>query len=776
MTDYTSDPDRINQLRREIRRHDYLYYVQGTPKISDQDYDRLMRELTELEARHPELISPDSPTQRVGGEPIEGFRRVKHDPPMLSIDNTYSRDELREFDRRVARGLEGQPYRYQAEPKVDGLAASLCYKRGALVLVATRGDGRTGDDITNNGRTIKSIPLSLCEPGGAAGIPEVVEVRGEIYWPRDAFARCNAERAAAGQETFANPRNGAAGTIKQLDPRIVAARGLAFIAHGFGQIEPPAIAASASELMEMFRQWGIPYSPYARGCKDIEEVGDFIDEWASQRYDLPYETDGMVVKVDSLRQRQALDATPKYPRWCIAYKYAAERAETVLREVGLQVGRLGTITPVAHFVPVQLAGTTVSNASLHNFDQIARLDVRVGDTILVEKAGEIIPQVVQVVAAKRPADAHPISTPKKCPACANPVTRDEGGVYIRCVNPECPGQLKERLCFFTARGQMDIEDLGPVLVEQFVDRGLVRQFGDLYRLKKEDLIGLELGSHVRQDGKVIVQTIQETLATKLVKQIQASKDRGLARVLASIGIPLLGSTNSEALTSEFASIDSLREAPRKSLQNFFKAVAGAKIPKAVRDDLTRPETIKRIEGLRAANKTIEDAYRLPRLVGLKRGAALGHHFDENWEKLLNASEEDLRLALGINLEEASRIGDSVFGFLHSKRGLEEIEDLQRVGVSMETKARDLPAIGTGPLAGKTLVVTGTLENYTRQQIEQAIKDHGGRVASSVSKKTDYVLVGAEPGSKADKARGLGVKIIDEAEFRKLVGEGKGPLK
>ena len=686
-----SDAERIQQLRNEIRRHDYLYYVLAGPEISDTEYDRLLRELGALEKEHPKLLSSDSPTQRVGGEPVEGFAKITHRAPMLSIDNTYSLDELREFDKRVAKALGGADYEYLTEPKIDGVAVSLRYEGGSLVLAATRGDGRTGDDVTSNARTIRSIPLRLADRTGRGGaaIPAVVEVRGEIYWPRDEFAAFNARRAAAGEETFANPRNGAAGTLKQLDRKAVAERGLAFIAHGFGQVEPMP-AGRASALMEMLRAWGVPTSPYASLCKTIDEVCAVIDDWAGRRYELAYEMDGMVVKVDSLAQRQALGQTSRYPRWCIAYKYEAERAETVLRKATFQVGRLGTITPVAHFDPVQLAGTTVSNASLHNFDQIQRLDLRTGDTILVEKAGEIIPQVVQVVTARRPKNARRIKPPGKCPVCRGEVGRDEGGVYIRCLNPECPAQLKERLRFFAARTQMDIETLGPAVIDKLVDEGLVKHFADLYGLKESDLIGMELSRHTdKKTGKTVIQRLQRKSTDNLLTAVAASKGRGLARLLAGLGIRHVGGRAAELLSRHFGDVDAIAAADEAEL----------------------------------------------------------------------AEVEEI----------GPVIAASVRQFFASAQAREIIRSLKAAGVKM-TGERPTRAAAPLPLAGKTIVVTGTLANYTRGEIEETIKKHGGRAASSVSRKTDFVLVGEDPGSKADKARALGVSVIGEQEFRRMIGE------
>ncbi|MHC4295293.1 MAG: NAD-dependent DNA ligase LigA, partial [Planctomycetota bacterium] len=517
-----TDAERILALRDEIRRHDILYYVEARPEISDRRYDELIAELKSLETKHPELITPDSPTQRVGGRPIEGFETVTHATPMLSINNTYNPTELREFDKRVRGALGERKFHYLVDPKIDGVAVSLQYEKGVLKLAATRGDGKRGDDITNNVRTIRSVPLRL----SPKGFGDVLEVRGEIYWPLKSFTEFNRRRAEGGEETFANPRNGAAGTLKQLDPGTVAERGLAFIAHGFGELGG-LDATRASELMDMIAAWGVPVSRYRKVFDDIGAAAECITDWITKRSEVDYATDGMVVKVDELHLREQLGATSKYPRWCIAYKYEAERAQTVLREVSFQVGRVGTITPVAHFDPVQLSGTTVSNATLHNFDQIERLDVRVEDTILVEKAGEIIPQVVQVVFEKRPGGTKPIRPPVKCPTCGSRAVRDEGGVYVRCENPECLAQLRERLKFFAGRGQMDIENLGPAVIDQLVDRGLVTHFADLYLLKLEDLVALE--------------RMGEKSSLNLLDAVASSRQRGLVRLLSGLGIRHVGS-------------------------------------------------------------------------------------------------------------------------------------------------------------------------------------------------------------------------------------------
>lgn len=664
----SDDALRIEQLRQQLRRHDYLYYVEAAPEISDRDYDKLMAELKALEAAHPDLVTPDSPTQRVGGQPVEGFATVEHAQPMLSIDNTYSEADVREFDARVRKILGETPFHYLVEPKIDGVAISLRYEQGALVAAVTRGDGRRGDDVTANVRAIRSVPLRLLGDGA----PDVLEVRGEIYWPREAFSACNAQRVAEGLVPFANPRNGAAGTLKQLDPRVVAQRGLAFMAHGIGQASGlPADRASA--IMAAVGKWGVPVNPSMKVRENLEQVLEDIAAWLTQRSEADYETDGMVIKVDEIALRQELGFTSKYPRWCIAYKYEAEQAHTLLREVEFHIGRLGTITPVAHFDPVQLAGTTVTSASMHNFDQVKRLDARVGDTIVVEKAGEIIPQVMAVDFDRRPHEAQPVAPPDKCPSCSGPVHRDEGGVYLRCVNPECPAQIRERLRFFAARDQMDIENLGPAVIDQLVDRNMVNHFADLYTLKADEIAKLE--------------RMGEKSAANLVAAIEKSKARPAQNVLAAMGIRHVGGRVAEVLVDHFGSIPAI-------------AAAGE-------EDLTAAEDIGPV------------------------------------------------------------IAASVREFFDSPAGREAMQRLADVGLKMEApkraKAADLP------LAGKSVVVTGTLEGFSRKEAEDAIKAAGGKSASSVSKNTAFVVVGADPGSKADKARQLGVEIIDEAEFARRLG-------
>jgi len=660
----------IEQLREEIRRHDYLYYVKNQPEISDRQYDRLMDRLKELEARRPDLVTPDSPTQRIGDQPVEGFAKVRHAVPMMSIDNTYTFDELREFDQRVRKVLGTGKYSYVVDPKIDGVAVSLRYEHGVLTLGCTRGDGVTGDDITQNIRTIRAIPLRLA----GRGHPAVLEVRGEVYWPRKEFVKFNEQRAKAGEPTLANPRNATAGTLKQLDPRVVAQRKLSFICHGFGQVEPLP-TDSHYELASLCARWGIPISRHLQRVDGYDQLVHVIERWRQARADLEYQTDGMVAKIDSFRQREQLGATSRAPRWCIAYKYEAEQAVTVVKDVRWQVGKLGTLTPVADLEPVWVSGTTVSHASLHNVDQIHRLGVQVGDQVVIEKAGEIIPQVVRVLREKREG-TRPIKPPASCPVCRGPVTRDEGGVYLRCMNPSCPAQLKERLRYFASRDLMDVSTLGPALIDQLVDKGLVKEFADLYKLRYDQIVSLE-----RMGPKS---------AENLLKAIEESKSRSLAQVIAALNIPNVGLTTAVVLAEQLGSIDAL----------------------------------------------------------------------------MNASQEQLQQVPDVGPIVARNIHE----FFHSKQGREVIEHLRAVGVKMQPQKR--PAARQQLLADKTVVVTGTLENFSRKQIEDLIRQLGGHPSSSVSSKTDFVIYGDSPGSKLAKARQLNVKTLTESQFLKLIGREK----
>ena len=658
--------EKIQSLRQQIRKYDSLYYVQNNPQITDQEYDRLFSELKKLEEQHPELITPDSPTQRVSEQPIEGFNQVTHVIPMLSIDNTYSAEELKAFDKRVTKLLETKNYSYVVELKIDGLAMSLRYEKGLLVLGATRGDGEKGDDVTNNIKTIKAIPLRLEDQP-----PDVLEVRGEVYMPKKAFAKLNEEKEKQGEPLFANPRNAAAGSLKQLDARITAKRNLSFFAYSLGETSKP-IAKTHYDNLEKLKEFGLPVNSNITKAKDIDQVIEICNKWEKKRFELDYQIDGLVIKIDQLDHYDILGTTGRAPRWCMSYKFAAEQAKTKVLSIDVQVGKTGILTPVANFEPVLLAGTTVKRASLHNFDEIDRLDIRVGDTVMIEKAGEIIPQVVEVKKEFRPKEAKPFKPPAKCPVCSSKVEKDPDGVYVRCVSSNCPAQLKEKLRYFAGRDQMDIENLGPALIEQFVDKGLVKDFADLYKLNIFAIAPLE--------------RMAQKSAQNVLDGIEKSKSQPLARLIAALGIRHIGIQNAEILTQQFGSIDEIK--------------------RAAEEELTKIEQIGPV------------------------------------------------------------LAKSIYEYFHNSNNLKIIDKLTAAGVNPKQKQ-----IKKGDkLQGKTFVVTGTLENFSRSQIEQAIKDNGGKISSSVSKKTDYVLAGAEAGSKLDKAQQLGVKIINEKQFLDMIGK------
>ena len=541
------DSYRIQQLRAQIHRHNRLYYVDNKPQITDQQFDALLEELESLEEKHPDLITPDSPTQRVGGQPLDQFQTVRHARPMLSIDNTYDQQDLAAWFQRVQKGLGEQVEDGIAlvlDPKIDGVAVNLRYERGKLVSAASRGDGKHGDDITQNVRTIRAIPLVLDD---AEHAPDVLEVRGEIFMPDQEFARLNELRQQEGQEPFANPRNAAAGTLKQLDPKNVAERRLQFCAHGRGEIQPEQFGKH-SELLESLRRFAIPTNPHTKIVTTFDGVWQFVEDFETTRRDLGYGTDGVVVRVDRYDWQETLGYTSKSPRWCIAYKYAAEQAVTKILRVDWQVGKTGVLTPRATMEPVLLAGTTVQHATLHNADEIARKDIRVGDTVVIEKAGEIIPQVVEVQKEHRPSDSEPIDTPSVCPSCGSETVREEEEVAIRCVNPECPAQLRERLIWFAARGQMDIDGLGEKSVIQLTGAGLLNSFGDIYALKN------------KRDQLLSLDRMGEKKVDNLLAGVEDSKARGLTRVLAGLGIRHVGSRAADVLAQTFGNIDSLIDA------------------------------------------------------------------------------------------------------------------------------------------------------------------------------------------------------------------------
>ncbi len=666
--------DKIEGLRQEIRRHDVLYFVEASPEISDREYDRLLKELEQLEADHPELVSPDSPTQRVSGRPIEGFVSVEHAVPMLSISNTYSPEEVREFGGRVDKGLEGAPVEYVVEPKIDGVAVSVRYEEGVLTLGATRGDGERGDDITTNLRTLREIPLRL-SPKEDMTLPPLLEARGEVYMRADDFAQLNKEREERGEDLFANPRNSTAGTLKLLDPRIVAERPLRIFFYSLARIEGIAIPTHF-EAMRHLSALGLKTNPQTRLCPSIDSVVEFCAEFEGRRRQLGYEIDGMVIKVNRLDQQAHLGRTARAPRWAMAYKYPAQQAVTRILDIAVQVGKTGALTPVASLEPVSLGGTTVKSASLHNADEIARKDIRIGDWVAVEKAGEIIPHVVEVKKARRDGSERRFRMPKRCPVCGGEVAKDADGVFHRCTNTQCPAQLKEHVRYFASRDAMDIEGLGKALVAQLVDRELVKDLSDLYSLRLEDLAELE------KMGK--------KSSENLLAALEESKGQDLARLLYGLGILHVGTRVAEILAEQFSSLDELSAASVEDL-----------------------ESINEIGPIMA--RSIHDYFR-------------------------------------------------------DSRNRKVIEELREAGVNFFSEREAVPVAGQS-LDGMTFVVTGRLEGFSRKEAEDAIKRRGGKVSSSVSKKTTYLVVGEEPGSKLDKVRSLNVPILNESEFRKFL-EGK----
>jgi len=661
------------RLRALIRHHDRRYYVDAQPEISDQEYDRLYQRLRELEAAFPRLVTPDSPTQRVGGEPLKAFPVVRHRVPMLSMDNTYSHEELRAFDDRVRKFLGGEPVSYVVEPKFDGVSVSLTYREGRLMRGATRGDGLQGDDITSNLKTIRAIPLTL-DAAVRGKLPTIMEVRGEVYMPRPAFEALNKARERAGEALFANPRNAAAGSLKLLDPRLVAERRLEIFVYGIVAAQGRTFGAH-HEVLTFLRGTGFRVNPHWTRCASMDDVIRFCDGWEGKRKSLPYDIDGMVVKVDALAQQRRLGVTSKSPRYLIAYKFPAERVVTRLNAIEVNVGRTGTLTPVAVLEPVAVAGTTVSRASLHNEDEIARRDVRIGDWVVIEKAGEIIPQVVEVVKSKRTGRESRFHMPTRCPACGGPVTRDPELVAVRCESVSCQAQLQERLVHFAARTAMDIEGLGDVMAEQLVGAGLVRDLGDVYRLAKGDLLTLE--------------RMGEQSADNLLRGIGASKRRPLGRLIFALGIRHVGSAAAEILAQRFGSVDRLASATVEALQTIDQV--GPVMARSIVESFKAPGMRKVLEKLRAAGVQFEAARRPP------------------------ARQE---------------------------------------------------------LAGLTVVVTGTLTGYSRAEAEEAIRARGGAVGSSVTRGTHYVVAGADPGSKYDRAKALGIPILDEAGFTRLLATGR----
>lgn len=659
----------VEALRTKLREHDYRYYVLAQPSIADEEYDRLMGELQELEAKYPEIASPDSPTQRVGGQPTKEFATVSHAVSMLSLSNTYNEEEVQDFDRRVRSLLGKEPFKYVCELKFDGVAVSLVYREGVIARGATRGDGVQGDEITQNLKTIRSIPLRVF--GKKKGLTDF-EVRGEVYMEREDFRRMNEERELAGEKTFINPRNSAAGTLKLQDPKIVAMRPLRFVAY-YLRAERFELQSHANNL-QLLRELGFPVSGHARLCRSIGEVTAYWKEWEDRREELPYDIDGVVVKVDLLRQQERLGAIAKSPRWAIAFKFAARKATTRLKGITLQVGRVGTITPVAELEPVFVGGSTVSRATLHNEDYIRELDIRVGDAVVVEKGGDVIPKVSAVLAEQRRVGSKRFVMPKTCPVCGSNIFRPPGEANYYCENSECSAQVKGRIEHFAHRGAMDIEGLGEAIVDQLVGLGLVRNFTDLYALtgKKKQLVALDRWG--------------EKSVENLLNAIEESKKKPFARVLFAMGIRHVGAGVARLVVVHFPSID----------------------------------------------------------------------------RIMDASKEELEQVQGIG----PRIAESIVRFFAESHNRKIVRKLREAKVQLEEKQKT--GAGNSSLAGKTFVLTGTLAGFSREEAKQKIEELGGKVTSSVSKKTDYVVVGEEAGSKLDKANGLGIRTLDEAAFTRLI--------
>ena len=662
---------KIEALRERIRHHEYLYYVLDTPELSDAEFDALMNELKRIEAAHPELITPDSPTQRVGGKPREGFVKAKHSSPMLSLDNAYSEEELRDWERRVHELSGRTDLEYMCELKLDGMSLALIYKDGRLERGITRGDGTVGEDVTLNVRTVRSIPLTVAkEKLKKAGIPADFETRGEMLMPLAAFRKLNEEREKQGLATFANPRNFTAGTVRQLEPSITAQRRMDYFAYMLLQ-DGRTYFDRQSETMDALEAAGFKVNPNRKLAKNLDEVWKFIQLWESKRESLPYEIDGIVIKVDLTSWQRELGFTGKAPRWAIAYKFAARGAVTQIEDIVPQVGRTGKLTPVAWLKPVPIGGTTVSRATLHNMDFIDQLDVRIGDWVEVERGGDVIPKVVKVVED----DAHPrgkkhFVMPEVCPVCGGNVVRTPGEADHRCVNANCPAKLQGTILHFASRHVMDIDGLGEALVNQLAEHGLVKNVADLYRITKDDLLKLE--------------RMGEKSADNVLKEIAASKQLPLERVIYGLGIRFVGERTAQFLAEHFGSLDAIMEASAEQLEE-------------------------------------------------------------------------------VN-EVGPRIAESIVEFFADEHNRKLVNDLRKAGLTFTGQKKEK---GT-KLAGKTFVLTGTLERHTRDEAKKMIEDAGGRVSGSVSKKTDYVVAGSDAGSKLDKARELGVSVINEAELEKLL--------
>jgi DNA ligase (NAD+) len=697
-----SKPDpaqRITELREAIRHHEERYYIHNDPEISDEAFDRLLHELERLEADHPDLVTLDSPTQRVAGRPVEGFQTVEHAAPMLSLDNAYSEEELKAFDERIRKGggLGDRAVAYVAELKIDGLSIALTYEDGQLVRAATRGDGVRGEEVTANVRTIRAIPLSLRRgPRGR------MELRGEVYLPRAAFERTNREREDAGEPLFANPRNAAAGTMRNLDPSLVARRGLSAFTYQVIYDEPDEIAgvsastlASAethSVMLAAMREWGLPVEPHWSACRGIDEVVAFCRDWADRRRTLDFDTDGVVIKVDDLALRRRLGTTAKFPRWATAFKFPAQQATTILREIRVNVGRTGAVTPYAVLEPVLLAGSTISMATLHNAEDIARKDIRECDRVLVEKAGDVIPKIVKVILPDPPVAPRrePWRMPTTCPVCGSSLHRDEAEVVWRCDNTSCPARIRRSLEHFASRSAMNIEGLGASLIDQLVEKGLVRDFADIYRLDASQLEHLVVTPREPRSDRARPRKLGK-VGLNVIEQIDRSRHNDLARLVYAFGIRHVGEKAAATLARQFRTMDRILEAPVEALQ------------------------------------TVAD-------IGPVVAASVRMFADESHNREL-------------------------------------VERLKTAGVNTASRTPQ-PTDEPGPLAGKIFVLTGTLAKMSREEATRALERLGAKVSGSVSRKTTYVVAGADAGSKLGKARQLGVETLDEEAFLALIMRGR----
>ncbi|MEB3899744.1 NAD-dependent DNA ligase LigA [Pseudomonas putida] len=772
-----NDENRIHELRAELDQHNYRYYVLDEPSVPDAEYDRLFNELKALEAEHPHLVTPDSPTQRVGGAALAAFSQVRHEIPMLSLGNAFEEDDLRDFDRRVVEGLdlpsgdlfaEEAAVDYSCEPKLDGLAVSLLYRDGLLVQGATRGDGTTGEDISANVRTVRNIPLKL----QGSGWPAVLEVRGEVYMSKAGFERLNAAQAESGGKTFANPRNAAAGSLRQLDPKITASRPLEFCCYGVGQVSE-TIADSHIGTLEKLKGWGMPISRELRHAAGVEQCLAYYRDIGARRNDLPYEIDGVVFKVNSLAAQRELGFRAREPRWAIAHKFPAMEELTEVLDVEFQVGRTGAVTPVARLKPVKVAGVTVSNATLHNMDEIARLGLMIGDTVIIRRAGDVIPQVMQVVAERRPENVRPVQVPSQCPVCGSQVERtqlvkrskgkettSEGAVY-RCVGRlACAAQLKQAIIHYVSRRAMDIDGLGEKSVEQLVDEGLIRSPADLYRLTFEQVVELE--------------GFAEVSSNKLLDAIEASKRPSLARFIFALGIPDVGEETAKVLARSLGSLARVQQALPQVLtylpdiglevayeiHNFFEDDHNRDVIQQLLDSGLQLQDEGELAAEFAASTTLDgmiaklDIPSVGPTGAQKLVAKLG-----TLDKIIEADGIDLRQALNAKQAEAVR---EFFKAPANQQLARDIE-AQLLEFGMHWASEKKVAEGL-PLAGQTWVLTGTLERMSRDVAKDKLESLGAKVAGSVSGKTHCVVAGPGAGSKLAKANELGLKVLDEDAF------------